>query len=225
MLDVRPTGLGLFLAPHTLSPGKCLSNSNRLEVLCPQMRSFNLPERVVAAGDSRGNPADPTVEESTKGAEGWELRVEGRARLKPLIQRRPETRLKRILRSGAVQTPDHQRGIPQLRPPPLGHRAPFSRQGISDLRRQARQTGRRSRPGSENLTRVPLLKGCPPGHEGFGQASNPAKRCRRQLDAAVNAARVSFLKSRMDMVACSNELGFYRRHTQRVDERYLPDLA
>jgi hypothetical protein len=41
----------------------------------------------------------------------------------------------------------------------------------------------------------------------------------------VNAARVSFLKSRMDMVACSNELGFYRRHTQRVDEGYLPDLA
>ena len=63
------------------------------EVLCQQMRSFNLPERVVAAGDSRGNPADPTAEESTKGAEGCELRVEGRARLKPLMQRRPATRL------------------------------------------------------------------------------------------------------------------------------------
>jgi hypothetical protein len=40
------------------------------EVLRQQVRSFNLPERVVAAGDSRGNPADPTAAENTERVEG-----------------------------------------------------------------------------------------------------------------------------------------------------------
>ena len=39
------------------------------EVLRQQVRSFILPERVMVAGDSRGNPADPTAAENTERVE------------------------------------------------------------------------------------------------------------------------------------------------------------
>jgi hypothetical protein len=40
------------------------------EVLRRQVWAFNLPERVVAAGESRGNPAYPLADECTNRVEG-----------------------------------------------------------------------------------------------------------------------------------------------------------